>query len=117
MTPDDELLAEKLLEEGNASELYELIAPYLEHRDPVALYYWSCISLADWGESDEDFDRRRVELLEEAADKGVARALYRLACCYMFGEAVEQNEPKARDLAQRALEGGYEPAKHLVQQR
>jgi len=71
--------ANKLYDEGLISELHEFIKPYLEINDPYALYLSSSYSLAEWNESAEEHDKRRVDLLSKAAEANIPGAMYQLS--------------------------------------
>ncbi len=103
--------ANKIYEEGSMDELYEFIKPFLEKNDSYAHYFYSRFSLADWNESDDEYDERYVDSLTKAADGNVPEAMYRLATLYFVGDMVELNEEKGKSLLERAVDLNYAPAK------
>lgn len=96
---------------GELEELYTIINPMLEERDGDALYFYSCFSLSDWNESHEQFEKRSLKLLIEAAEKGVPEALYKLAVFYSIGDNVKKDDIKASNLFMKAAKQGHPRSK------
>lgn len=103
--------ANKLYDAGLVYELYEFIEPFLEKDDPYAFYFSSRFSLSDWDESDEEFDKRSLDLLTKAADEGVVEAMYRLSSFYFTGDIVEMNLETGKRYLDSAARLNYGPAK------
>jgi tetratricopeptide (TPR) repeat protein len=102
--------AKDLHAQGKAEELYHFIKKYLDKNDPYAIYFYSTISLADWNESYDQQESRRIKLLIESADGDVPEAAYQLACCYLAGDGVEMSWDRAVEYIKKAMEKQYEPA-------
>lgn len=114
MNEDQVCKANNLFDSGLTSELYEFIKPFLKVNDPIAMYFYSCVSLSEWNESDEDFDRRNIELLEKSASAGFAPAMYRLSALYFTGDKGKIDVVAGKRLLDEAFEMGYGPAKLTI---
>lgn len=113
----DKTLAEKLLQdaeiemnEGDCAKAYELIKPLLAEGNPAAVFLYSHFSMSGV-ESEEEFEKRSIEMLKTAADAGFVPAIYSLAVCYELGDRVAMNKAHAADLFKHAAEAGYSKAK------
>lgn len=53
-----------------------------------------------------------VERYRQAAESGNAEGQFRLGCCYMFGDGVEENEPLAVEWIRKAAEQGHVAAQY-----
>ncbi len=95
---------------GDCSVVYELIKPLLIKNNPAALFLYSTFSVAGM-ETDDEFDIRRMELLNKSAESGYLPAIYELAVCYDLGDLVEQDHTIAGGLYKKAAEAGYAKAK------
>ncbi len=114
MNQEDISRAKALSAEGLVSELYEFIKPFLEKDDPYALYFYSGFSLVEMNESDEEYDKRYVDLLTKAAAANVPEALYRLSTLYFAGDTVELNVEMGKCYLDRSLDLNFGPAKLTV---
>ncbi len=113
----DKKLAEKLLREaeielntGDCFKALKLIEPLLAEGDPAALFLYSHFSLLSL-ESDEEFEKRSIEMLKTAAGVGYLPAIYSLAVCYELGDRIAMDKLHAADLYKKAYEAGYFKAK------
>lgn len=95
---------------GDCSVVYELIKPLLTKNNPAALFLYSKFSIAGM-ETEDEFDIRRMELLNKSADSGYLPAVYELAVCFDLGDLVEQDHIIAGRLYKKAAEAGYAKAK------
>lgn len=109
-------LAKKLHSQGNAEELYEHIKLDINREDPYAMYFYSTISLVEWDETAEEFDKRRLRCLKKAVDGEVADAAYQLASIYLYGEGVIQDREQGKYYAKLANKFGHPHAKALLDQ-
>ena len=114
MNEDEIRKANELFEGGLISDLHYFIRVFLEKNDPYALYFYSRYSLAEWNESDEEFNLRNLDSLTKAANGGVAAAMYRLSSLYYTGENVEVDRCKGMAYLDKALALGYGFAKLTV---
>ena len=97
----------ELFEEGNLEELYELIKPYIDSEDALALNLYSKFSLNSANESIEEFDARSMTLKLRASELGLAEASYTLACEYMYGgDAFDRDMDKSAFFFERAIDQG-----------
>ena len=103
--------ANEIFEKGDMQCLYNHIKPFLEKNDPYAYYFSSRFSLAEWNESEEDYDKRYIEALLKAAEGGVVEAMYRLSSLFLVGDPVEMDVDRGKRYLDRAFELGYGPAK------
>lgn len=92
-------------------ELHNYLEPFLKLNDPYALYFTSHYSLPEWNESGEEFDQRTSNLRIEAAEAGIAPAMYQLAGDYFNGDVVQKNVQKGRAYMERAIALGHGPSK------
>jgi TPR repeat protein len=111
--------AEKLVADAEAAlntvgceAAYKLIKPLLAEGNPAALFLYSHFSISRV-ETEEEFDKRRIEMLRRAAGLGYAPALYALGVCYDTGDLVEGDPSYAATLFKAAAEKGYPKAKFL----
>lgn len=107
MDKESKIKAHGLFYDGEVSKLYKYIKPLIDQNDPDAMYYFSCIGLPSWNESDEEFEVRRWKFLNQAADLGSPEALYKIAVCYSAGDLVERDCLKAATLFKKAAEAGH----------
>lgn len=98
------------LEVGDCRSAYELLMPLVSEGNSEALFLYSTFSLPEM-EADEDFDERRVRLLQVSSNSGYVPAIYELAVCYDIGDLVETDPVKASALYKRAAEAGHSKAK------
>ncbi|WP_018016107.1 sel1 repeat family protein [Teredinibacter turnerae] len=106
--------ANKLHEANLVPELYEFIKPFLEDGDPDAYYFYSQFSLPDWGETDDEYDRRYVDSLIKAAKGNVVEAMYRLSSMYLVGDVVDMDIERGKMYLDQALARNFGPAKLTV---
>lgn len=111
MDRDLKVKAYDLFESGDLDELYLLIKPLIANNDPDAIYLYSCFSLPEWEESDEQFEERSAKLLKFSAENGVPEALYKLACAYLIGDGVDLDAKKSAFLFKLAAEKGHSRSK------
>jgi TPR repeat protein len=102
--------AEIALNKGECEAAYKLIEPLLAEDNPGALFIYSHFSFAG-SETEEEFDKRRIEMLKRAADQGYGPAIYTLGTCYEIGDLVEADPIYAAELLRIAAEMGYSKAK------
>lgn len=95
---------------GDSSVVYELIKPLLNKNNPAALFLYSTFSVVGM-ETEEEFETRRMDLLNKSAERGYLPAIYELAVCYDLGDMIEQDHTKAGNLYKQAAEAGYAKAK------
>ncbi|MFO1389253.1 tetratricopeptide repeat protein [Cellvibrio sp.] len=103
--------AEHLLENGDVEELYQLIEPYINARDPYALFLYSSFSLESLNESDDEFEKRSVELLKAASEGGLAEASYRLGVLYLYSDLPENEDAQSSVYFERAIAQGHSHSK------
>jgi TPR repeat protein len=111
--------AEKLVADAEAAlntvgceAAYKLIEPLLAEGNPAALFLYSHFSFSEL-ETEEEFDKRRIEMLRRAAGLGYAPALHALGVCYDTGDLVEGDPSYAATLLKAAAEKGHPKAKFL----
>jgi TPR repeat protein len=102
--------AQAKAERGEFRDAYEVLRPLLEKSVPEALFLYSTFSVAG-SESETDFERRSLDLLQRAADLGHPPALYALGACYEGGDLVGTDPQRAAVLLKAAAEAGYPKAK------
>ncbi|GGY84632.1 hypothetical protein GCM10011613_32020 [Cellvibrio zantedeschiae] len=103
--------AEQLLEKGEVEELYQLIEPFIKANDPYALFLYSSFSLESLNESDDDFEKRSVELLKAASEGGLAEASYRLGVLYLYSDLATEEDQKSSVYFERAISQGHSHSK------
>lgn len=103
--------ADQLLENGDVEELYQLIAPFLAINDPYAQLLYSSFSLESLNESDDDFEKRSVELLKAASEGGLADASYRLGVLYLYGDLASAQDQQSSFYFERAIAQGHSHSK------
>jgi TPR repeat protein len=103
--------AEQLFEEGEVEALYQLIEPFINANDPYALFLYSSFSLERLNESDDDFEKRSVELLKKASEGGLADASYRLGVLYLYGDLSSEQDEKSSVYFERAISQGHSHSK------
>jgi TPR repeat protein len=103
--------ADQLFEDGDLEALYELIAPFIAANDPYAQLLYSSFSLERLNESDDDFEKRSVELLKSASEGGLADASYRLGVLYLYGDLAAEQEQKSSFYFERAISQGHSHSK------
>jgi TPR repeat protein len=103
--------AEQLFEDGEVEELYQLIEPFIKANDPYALFLYSSFSLERLNESDEDFEKRSVELLKAASEGGLADASYRLGVLYLYGDLSAEQDKNSSFYFERAIAQGHSHSK------
>lgn len=101
--------AEEMIEQGEFEQASALLAPYLKEGDARALYLCASFS-TDSSLSENDFERRRILLLQGAAKKNFPPAIFALAIAYEVGDGVPQRIDIAEDLYRRAAELNHIPA-------
>lgn len=99
--------AHQLLEDGQVGILDEFLAPFMKESDPYAKYFKSRYSLSSWSESSDEFEKRRVGLLVEAANSRVPEALYQLSALYFTGDGVPLDCEYGKKLLEMAAEQNY----------
>ncbi len=102
--------ADQLLEDGDVETLYQLIEPLIKINDPYALLLYSSFSLESMNESDDDFEKRSVELLKIASEGGLAEASYRLGVLYLYGDLAAEQE-QSSVYFERAIAQGHAHSK------
>ena len=108
---EDQLIeANELIENGDLREAKLLLQPLIAKKIPEAIFLGSKFYIAG-EESVDDFEKRSIDMLAEAADLGHAAATYALAVCYALGDVVEQNPEYAAMLFKKSAEAGYSKAK------
>ena len=103
--------ADQLFEDGELEELYQLIAPFIEANDPYAQLLYSSFSLERLNESDDDFEKRSVELLKAASEGGLADASYRLGVLYLYGDMTSDKNENSSVYFERAITQGHSHSK------
>jgi TPR repeat protein len=103
--------ADQLFEDGDLEALYELIEPLLNENDPYAQLLYSSFSLERLNESDEDFEKRSLELLKAASEGGLADASYRIAVLYSFGDLPASESDLSSFYFERAIAQGHSHSK------
>lgn len=103
-------LAEELINSGSLKKARDILAPLVESSNADALFLYSTFSISK-DESEEDFERRSLDMLIKAAELGHAKANYALAVRYDFGDGVACNKEHAAQLFKKSAEGGYSKAK------
>jgi len=103
--------ADQLFENGDVEELYQLIEPFIKANDPYALFLYSSFSLERLNESDEDFEKRSIELLKGASDGGLADASYRLGVLYLYGDVPSEQDKNSSFYFERAIAQGHSHSK------
>ncbi len=111
MEPNIREQADQLFENGDVEELYELIAPFIAANDPYAQLLYSSFSLERLNESDEDFEKRSVELLKAASAGGLADASYRLGVLYLYGDMTAEQNQSSSFYFERAISQGHSHSK------
>jgi len=114
MDREEVLKAYEIYDRGLVDELHEYIKPFLDNDDPYALYFYSTFSLAEWDESLEEMDKRRVELLIRAAKGDVPEAMYQLSALYFVGDTVDMDVDTGKRYLNNALDLNYKYAKWSV---
>lgn len=104
-------IAEQLLENGDVEALYQLIEPFIKANDPYALFLYSSFSLESLNESDEDFEKRSVELLKAASEGGLAEASYRLGVLYLYSDLASEEGQQSSVYFERAISQGHSHSK------
>lgn len=102
--------AKQLMDPGDYSAASRRLTELVEQKVPEALFLASTFSTSS-SESDEQFERRSLEMLRESANLGYLPAMYALANCYEVGDLVEQDSAAAMLWYKRASEGGDDRAK------
>jgi len=103
--------AEQLFESGEVEELYQLIEPFIKANDPYALFLYSSFSLERLNESDDDFEKRSIELLKGASEGGLADASYRLGVLYLYGDLASEKDQKSAYYFEKAIAQGHSHSK------
>ncbi|MDP2226881.1 MAG: hypothetical protein Q8J78_05345 [Moraxellaceae bacterium] len=99
------------IDESNCDKAWELLSPLVEKKDPVAIYYASSFGLS--AETLDEFERRRMEQLQQSAEHGYAPAIHELAIHYDSGELVPRDSNKAAKLFMQAAEKGHPHAQWI----
>jgi len=107
---DKIIFAEKLISEGQLRKARAILAPLVEQSNADALFLRSTFSISK-EETVAEFEKRRIEMLEKAAELGHAKAAYALGLCYEFGDGVICDKSRAASLFKKSAEGGYPKAK------
>lgn len=98
------------IEHGDCRKAYEILKPLLSEQNQDALFIYASFSISNI-ETEEEFDERRIKILQELAGAGYAPAIYELAVCYDTGDFIEQDSVRAATLYKSAAETGYAKAK------
>ncbi len=106
--------ADELLEEGEIEALYALLAPYLALGDPYAQFLYSSFSLESTHETEEEFEKRSMKMLLNAADGGVAEASYRLGVMHLYSDSEDINPNEASGYFERAIAQGHSYSKFTL---
>lgn len=101
--------AEKMIDQGELEQASVLLAPYLKVGDSRALYLCALFSV-DSNLSEDDFERRRILMLQESAKENFPPAIFELAIAYELGDGVPQRIDMAEELYRRAAELNHIPA-------
>ncbi|MFZ6654101.1 tetratricopeptide repeat protein [Undibacterium sp. TJN19] len=102
--------AREKLDKGSYRATYKILAPLLQTNCAEALYMYSKFSFLR-KETTDDFQKRTLRLLEQAASLGHGDALYQLAVFYDVGDMVDKNPDRASQLFKQAAETGHTKAK------
>ncbi|MFZ6800966.1 hypothetical protein [Undibacterium sp. Di24W] len=102
--------AREKIASGALRAAYKMLAPLIEKNCADAIYLYSTFSFYR-KESSEEFEKRRIRLLEQATNLGYAKAACDLAYCFKYGNSVDQNLEKASLLFKFAAEAGDSHAK------
>lgn len=102
--------AEGEINAGNIKSAFELLHHLIEERNPAALFLYAHFSIRDV-ETEDEYDARRIEILQSLADLGYAPAIYEFAVCCEIGDLVRSDPIRASNLYRRAAELGYPKAK------
>lgn len=103
--------ADQLFENGEVEELYQLIEPFIKANDPYALFLYSSFSLESLNESDDDFEKRSIELLKAASEGGLADASYRVGVLYLYGDLAPEKDQQSSFYFERAIAQGHSHSK------
>jgi len=103
--------ADQLFENGEVEELYQLIKPFIEANDPYALFLYSSFSLESLNESDDEFEKRSIELLKAASEGGLADASYRVGVLYLYGDLATEKDQQSSFYFERAISQGHSHSK------
>lgn len=102
--------ATEMIEIGKCEKAYEILKPLLLQKNSEAIFLYSQFSLSKM-ETEEEFEKRSVALLQIAARAGFPPAIYALAVCYDTGDLQEKDASLASELFLKAAEAGYSKAK------
>jgi TPR repeat protein len=89
---------------------YKLLAPLIREKCADALYLYSTFSFLR-KETIEEFEKRSLAMVQQAASMGHPQALYCLALRFDVGDVVEKNPEKASVFFKLAAEAGHAKAK------
>ena len=97
---DNLTIAAQFIELGELSEAIKLLSPLLAKGNAEAEYLYASLGVSD--ESLEQFNLRRLKLLESAAKKSHAGANYELSVMFDAGDGVNTDKKRAYDYLERA---------------
>jgi len=107
-TSTDDLLtrAEEEMNNGSCQTAYKLLQPLLAEQNPAAQFLYASFSIVGT-ETVEEFEARRIRLLQSASEAGYARAMYALAVCLDAGVGIDRDPNQAWSLFRKSAEAGY----------
>jgi len=88
-------------------QAYFLLRPLVEKRMPHALYLHACCTLSHEVKDEQEFDRRYFGLIKEAAEKGHAKAQFRLGQAYDRGGDLGEDPQQSAAWFRKSAEQGY----------
>ncbi|MDD5703264.1 MAG: hypothetical protein PHU23_14600 [Dehalococcoidales bacterium] len=104
-------LARQAIEKGRFNSASKILMPLLACGNPEAEFLSAGYSVGD--ETESQFDKRRLMLIQSAAQKKYPPALYKLGFFYDVGEIVNQDKKMAAKLFREAAELGYAHAQYI----
>jgi len=110
-TVEDLKLVEKYLESGNVVSAKKILDKLINEGSAEAEYL--CSTFSQEIESDEEYEKRRFELILSSAQKRYAPALYALGVFYDSGDYVKQNKIYAAKLFMDAATLGHPQSQYI----
>lgn len=98
--------ARQLADKGEVGPALELLRPFVDKGDPVALYYGSKFSDSSV-ETLDDYEYRSLEMLKKSAEMGYAPALHQLGVKFDIGDWVIKDTEKAAEFFKKAAYLGH----------
>lgn len=96
----------QLADNGEVGPALEMLRPFVDEGDPVALYYGSKFSDSSV-ETLEDYEYRSIEMLKKSAEMGYAPALHQLGVKFDIGDWVTKDTEKAPQFFKEAAYLGH----------